>query len=284
MDENKKLIDFEGLKTYDTAIKKYIQERGGGSEGIIDLGTYKVEVDPNTGNFIVNEGPQYVEAIDKTRKTGVYKITLTEAGIERSSILIVLSSVDFSGKELITQYSFADNPFSPGDYLDLPLPKIRKYYYSTSDNEYTWTDDAYFGSEPIFQTTTHMEHDENNFQVWNENNYPSIGAMIRYVDKKLQPQAPVTIVPDVLKSNTEYNFGPQSALNLSFPIDTEDGDVICIRFMSIETPTNLVIDMSNVIDFELIPEKNTWYEICAKYDSQLMLWVLAYTEYSLDGE
>ena len=266
------------------AVKMYVNGKlADVASGITDLGTYRIEFDPNIGDFIINELDDYNKALKDAKQTGIYKITLIEASIEQPSLLITLGSKDNQGRDLITQYLFRDYiAYSSYEYMDISLPRVRKYYYSTQINDYVWTDED-FSSESIFQTTNNIKRDETNFTTYDEMVYPSVAAVVRYVDKKLQPQAPVTTVPDVLKPNTEYNFGLQSTLNLSFPIDTEDGDVICIRFISTETPTNLVIDMSNVIDFELIPEKNTWYEICAKYDSQLMLWVLAYSEYMYMG-
>ena len=94
----------------------------------------------------------------------------------------------------------------------------------------------------------------------------------------------VDVIPPLLSPNTEYNFGEVENLTLSFSWDASDGDVICVRFVSGDTPTNLIVDFTNTTFHEFIPEKNTWYEIYAKYDETILMWVLAYSEYSLDGE
>lgn len=89
---------------------------------------------------------------------------------------------------------------------------------------------------------------------------------------------PETVIPTTLAPNTSYNFGEVTELNLSFPTDAIDGDIIYITFTSGETATNLIIDTTNTSDFELIPEANSGYEICAKYNG--MLWILSDFEYT----
>ncbi len=89
---------------------------------------------------------------------------------------------------------------------------------------------------------------------------------------------PVSTIPSTLETNTSYNFGEVTELNLSFPTDAIDGDIIYITFTSGETATNLIIDTTNTSDFELIPEVNSGYEICAKFNG--VLWILSDFEYT----
>ena len=89
---------------------------------------------------------------------------------------------------------------------------------------------------------------------------------------------PETVVPTTLATNTAYNFGEVTELSLSFPTDAIDGDTIYITFTSGETATNLVVDTTNTSDFELIPEANSGYEICGKFNG--VLWILSDFEYT----
>lgn len=258
---------------------KYVKEKC--KDNIIDLGTYRVEVDPNTGNMIIDESPQFRNAVNEAKQTGIYKITFTESGAQMSFILVVLGSVDLSGKDMVTQYCFKDYPFSIADHNVLPLPHIRKYYYSNEKNAYVWTDDEYFNSESIFQTTTNMKHDDTNFSGYDELKYPSVGSVVRYIDRKLQPEQPITTLPDILESNKEYIIGGfLDGVFISFPSIANKGDVIYITFYAESTDglPNLVIDTTNTSDIELIPEQSAGYEIFAKYNGEI--WIVDYSEYT----
>lgn len=251
-------------------------------DNIVDLGTYKVEVDPDTGNMIIDESSQFRNAVNEAKQTGIYKITHTEAGAKMPFILVVLGSVDLRGKDLVTQYCFGDNPFLPADYNVPSLPRIRKYYYSNEKNAYVWTDDEYFNSESIFQTTTNLVHDDTNFNENYEFKYPSVGSMVRYIDRKLQPEQPITTLPDILESNKEYIIGGfLDSVFISFPSIANKGDVIYITFYAenVDGLPNLVIDTTNTSDIELIPEPSAGYEIFAKYNGEI--WIVDYSEYSL---
>lgn len=97
---------------------------------------------------------------------------------------------------------------------------------------------------------------------------------------------PKTEVPTTLEVNTAYNFGSQNAaLTLTFPSIANDGDVIYIGFVCREG-LNLVVDTTNTFDFDLVPEKDTGYEIYAKCTTNLgvLRWILKYSEYSGVGE
>lgn len=89
---------------------------------------------------------------------------------------------------------------------------------------------------------------------------------------------PETVIPTTLITNTAYNFGEVTELSLSFPTDAIDGDTIYITFTSGETATNLIVDTTNTSDFELIPEINSGYEICGKFNGTL--WILSDFEYT----
>lgn len=96
----------------------------------------------------------------------------------------------------------------------------------------------------------------------------------------------VTDVPTTLEVNTAYNFGSQNAaLTLTFPSIANDGDVIYIGFVCREG-LNLVVDTTNTFDFDLVPEKDTGYEIYAKCTTNLgvLRWIVKYSEYSGVGE
>ena len=136
------------------------------------------------------------------------------------------------------------------------------------------------------------ELDGNNV-VWSEWKTPNAtydgkGDVIteKYATKDEVFPTPITVVPTVLEVNTAYNFGSQNAaLTLTFPSIANDGDVIYIGFVCREG-LNLVVDTTNTFDFELVPEKDTGYEIYAKCTTNLgvLRWILKYSEYSGVGE
>lgn len=253
--------------------------KSGGTSGIIDLGTFAYEYDGDTGETIKDQTQEYEDAINSAIETGIYKVSWTEQGIVDTSVIIVMKCKDNLKNDYVLQIKFTPSMFHEVLSSIDDNPDWYGVIYTRAYGRNKWT-----SWQVPFERSFYKRNDMNSPD---ETTYPTTEAVSNfvkdYVPSQLYP-LPTEDVPTTLKPNTEYNFRGQSALNLSFPVDTEDGDVICVRFMSTETPTNLVIDMSNVIDFELIPEKMTWYEICAKYDVGMMLWVLAYSEYSLDGE
>lgn len=90
---------------------------------------------------------------------------------------------------------------------------------------------------------------------------------------------PIEIVPTTLASNKQYNFGERDNLNLAFPTQAIDGDVIYLTFKSGNTPTALTIDTTNTCDIECIPEANTGYEIFGKFNGEI--WIVNYSEYTV---
>ena len=102
------------------------------------------------------------------------------------------------------------------------------------------------------------------------------GQNISMTYAKIQPDIYSTI-HNPLVPNTTYMLGIQSVLELSFPSTAASGDVIYVEFESSESPTNLIIDATNIYDFELIPEANTVYEVYGKYNGKM--WMLGYSEY-----
>lgn len=111
--------------------------------------------------------------------------------------------------------------------------------------------------------------------------------LFRTMDEVYELTAPpVTAIPNTLEPNTAYNFGSQNAaLTLTFPSIANDGDVIYIGFVCREG-LNLVVDTTNTFNFDLVPEKDTGYEIYAKCTTNLgvLRWILKYSEYSGVGE
>ena len=92
-------------------------------------------------------------------------------------------------------------------------------------------------------------------------------------------QEPITDVPTTLVRNKQYNLGERASLNLSFPTQAYDGDVIYLTFKSGATPTALTIDTTNTCDIECIPEANTGYEIFGKFNGEI--WIVNYSEYTV---
>lgn len=92
-------------------------------------------------------------------------------------------------------------------------------------------------------------------------------------------QAPITTIPATLEPNRQYNFGEVTELALSFPSIAEDGDVVYITFSSGATATTLTIDTTNTCDIEIIPEKNTGYEVFGKFNGSI--WIVNYSEYTV---
>ena len=90
---------------------------------------------------------------------------------------------------------------------------------------------------------------------------------------------PIKTIPTILIPNKQYNFGEVTELNLAFPTQANDGDVIYLTFKSGNTPTALTIDTTNTSDIEVIPEANTGYEIFGKYNGEI--WIVKYSEYTV---
>lgn len=90
---------------------------------------------------------------------------------------------------------------------------------------------------------------------------------------------PIKVIPTTLESNQKYNFGEVAELNLAFPTDANDGDVIYLTFKSGATATNLTIDTTNTCDIEVIPETNTGYEIFGMFNGSI--WIINYSEYTV---
>ena len=79
------------------AVKMYVNGKlADVASGITDLGTYRIEFDPNIGDFIINELDDYNKALKDAKQTGIYKITLIEASIEQPSLLITLEYAVFT--------------------------------------------------------------------------------------------------------------------------------------------------------------------------------------------
>ena len=88
---------------------------------------------------------------------------------------------------------------------------------------------------------------------------------------------PISIIPDTLEANKEYNFGEVTELALAFPTLANKGDVIYLTFKSGEVATTLTIDTTNTTDIEVIPEANCYYDIFAKFNGSV--WLVNYSEY-----
>jgi len=86
--------------------------------------------------------------------------------------------------------------------------------------------------------------------------------------------------PDVtIEPNKAYNFGYINEFTLSLPTQASDGDVIYIGFVCLDE-MNFVVDMTNIFEFDLVPEINTGYEIYAKFNGYLHKWIVKYSEYT----
>ena len=90
---------------------------------------------------------------------------------------------------------------------------------------------------------------------------------------------PIKIIPTTLATDKKYNFGEVAELNLAFPTDANDGDVIYLTFKSGAVATNLTIDTTNTCDIEVIPETNTGYEIFGMFNGSI--WIINYSEYTV---
>lgn len=105
-----------------------------------------------------------------------------------------------------------------------------------------------------------------------------MNAMLIEAEELIHPEL-ITVAPEILESNKEYNFGEVAELNLVFPSTAESGDIIYLTFMSGATPTTLTIDITNTCDIEVVPEVNTGYEIFGKFNGDI--WVVNYDEYTV---
>ena len=192
----------------------------------------------------------------------------------------VLSSNDFTDEEkeilfnLLEQYETIARELGTSVYpaIDGKVDKAEGYGLTLMeptpdpelDDEYTW-DRVYF------ENKAYIEGEED---------------VIRYVEiysvdgiKKLLYPKPQSKIPAVLKPNTQYNFGETASLSLAFPTVANDGDVIYATFITGETATSLTVDTTNTCDIELIPEKNTGYEIFGKFNGSI--WIVNYSEYTV---
>ena len=164
-----------------------------------------------------------------------------------------------------------DNAIQKNPYIyEAGLTALYKYYpdeeYSEGDVQYEFGEDIYY----IEQYTP--DNEECNYAEFYD--AETVARRILALNPK-----PISIIPTTLKSCQKYNFGEVTELNLAFPTDANDGDVIYLTFKSGATATNLTIDTTNTCDIEVIPETNTGYEIFGMFNGSI--WIINYSEYTV---
>lgn len=92
---------------------------------------------------------------------------------------------------------------------------------------------------------------------------------------------PLEAITTPLLPNKQYILGEMETLSLIFPSSASAGDVVYLTFLSGNVETNLSIDTTNTCDIEIIPEKNTGYEIFGKFTGSL--WIVNYSEFIVSG-
>ena len=190
----------------------------------------------------------------------------------------------------VGEYSLADVAFS-GSYADLTNTPVSTYKIDEDGtlymSEVRAEDLKGDKGDSIFVRYSEYPDGTDFTTMWNKRQcYLGIYVGNSAPEDKSQYQwilfidniKPETTIPDILSPNTSYNFGEVTELSLIFPSDANDGDTIYITFTSGSTATNLVIDVTNTSDFELIPDVNSGYEICAKFNG--VLWILSDFEYT----
>jgi len=100
------------------------------------------------------------------------------------------------------------------------------------------------------------------------------GEIKGYLDHINEPEEAITAP---LLPNKQYILGETETLSLVFPSSASAGDVVYLTFLSGDFETNLSIDTTNTCDIEIIPEKNTGYEVFGKFNGTI--WVVGYSEY-----
>lgn len=277
-------IYLEGHRTVPSAeaVTKYVNDKlADVASGITDLGTFVYEFDYDTNELIKDQTQEYYAAINGAIKTGIYKIAWAEESMVDTSIIIVNGGA-IAGLDYILQIKMTPDVFSP-ETMNNPWDHkliFTRFYYNGQ-----WSD----WEEP-FELTQRKRDEITDWDDGNHYDYPTVGAVVQYVNSKLHP-TPIAEEPSVLEPNNEYHFGLVDSLHLRFPSVANAGDVIYINFFaeaSDGNSLNLVIDTTNTSDIELVPENATGYEIFAKYivDSTSFLgdyWVVNYSEYTKVG-
>lgn len=100
------------------------------------------------------------------------------------------------------------------------------------------------------------------------------GEIKGYLDHINEPLESITTP---LLPNKQYILGEMETLSLIFPSSASAGDVVYLTFLSGDSETNLSIDTTNTCDIEIIPEKNTGYEVFGKFTGSL--WIVNYSEF-----
>lgn len=267
-------------------------------EAIKDLGTFYYWPNPAPGGYETTSDKYNTvyEALNETKESGIYKykdicfVDEKDGDIESitSAILFVMSGQHIDGYyESVVQIEMRNVDDVFYDVSDVPLPRIRHYYYDSSKSKYVWSQWSYdkyfgygdetFGFENIGLKTQDMSFVDTTYYP-NDMKYPSVIAVANYVKSHVYP-TPITTIPTTLTPNKQYNFGEVEDLDLTFPTTANDGDVIYLTFTSGEVATNLSIDITNTCDIEVIPDKNTGYEIFGKYNGSI--WIVNYSEYTV---
>lgn len=141
---------------------------------IVDLGTFAIEYDGDTGEEIKNETQGYQDAMDSATETGVYKITWKESGDGRTSIIITVNCDVGYGRYKILQIMLT--------------PHIMMSNHSQSDDWYgvAYTrvneDDKWTPWEESFERSFYKTNDMGNP---NEQTYPTTKAVSNFVNDKI---------------------------------------------------------------------------------------------------
>ena len=255
---SKQLIDLEGLKTYDTKIKGYVETK---IANFVDSAPETLDTlnelaqalgdDPNFATTVVTE------LGNKTNKTELEalqdEMSTYSAELNGQVYPMIEGKVDkIHGKGL-----------SANDFTDQYKNQIEENAFNVGRV-----------SDVV---------DENNYRIGNPNDLHTdttdnlVDAINEIYDDIYQ--TPIIEIPTTLKRNKQYNFGEVATLNLAFPTWANDGDVIYLTFKSGATPTALTIDTTNTCDIEVIPEESTGYEIFGKYNGEI--WIVNYSEYTV---
>ena len=164
-----------------------------------DLGKFYYVFDINTGEetqtTTSTKYTNYTDALNNTRKTGVYKIELYNQEIENgevvwntceSSLLFVSGGIGFNQDEVVHQMIF-DNYIDDESSGSIYLPRIRTYSNKTGKYQWSgWTSPWGEAGDWGFETSGNKVREMGDGDESNTISYPSLAAVCKFVNEKIK--------------------------------------------------------------------------------------------------
>lgn len=164
-----------------------------------DLGkfyyVYDINTEEETQTTTSTKYTNYTDALNNTRKTGVYKIESYDQSIENgevvwniceSSLLFVSGGIGFAQDEVVHQMIF-NNYIDDESSGSIYLPRIRTYFnrngkYQWSNWTSAWGEAGDWGFETSGNKVREMTDDDESNTI----SYPSLAAVCKFVNEKIK--------------------------------------------------------------------------------------------------